>query len=107
MPWCDVEFYDGRGWAPGRYIQALYEKRRVYGNRVICRGDENRNRRGGDKAAAMCPPTGRSGLPKLMRLGDAVRQIASRQGLNRVHGSRAHKGLVPVAVPADPRPAGT
>ncbi|WP_037382630.1 SH3 domain-containing protein [Sinorhizobium americanum] len=30
VPWCDVEFYDGRGWVHGRYIQALYQQRRVY-----------------------------------------------------------------------------
>jgi uncharacterized protein YraI len=30
VPWCDVEFYDGRGWVHGRYIQVLYEERRVY-----------------------------------------------------------------------------
>ncbi|WP_086993676.1 SH3 domain-containing protein [Rhizobium sullae] len=30
VPWCDVEFYGGRGWVHGRYIQALYQQRRVY-----------------------------------------------------------------------------
>ncbi len=29
-PWCDVEFYGGRGWVHGAYIQALYQQRRVY-----------------------------------------------------------------------------
>ncbi|MQX92106.1 SH3 domain-containing protein [Sinorhizobium meliloti] len=29
VPWCDVEFYDGRGWVHGRYIQALYQQRRI------------------------------------------------------------------------------
>ncbi|MGR9416407.1 SH3 domain-containing protein [Rhizobium leguminosarum] len=28
--WCDVEFYDGRGWVSGQYVQALYQQRRVY-----------------------------------------------------------------------------
>ncbi|MGO7906757.1 SH3 domain-containing protein [Rhizobium leguminosarum] len=28
--WCDVEFYGGRGWVSGQYVQALYQKRRVY-----------------------------------------------------------------------------
>jgi uncharacterized protein YraI len=30
VPWCDVEFYGGRGWVHGRYVQALYQQRRVY-----------------------------------------------------------------------------
>ncbi|MEY9626023.1 SH3 domain-containing protein [Sinorhizobium fredii] len=30
VPWCDVEFYDGRGWVHGRYIQAIYQQRRVH-----------------------------------------------------------------------------
>ncbi|NLS01831.1 SH3 domain-containing protein [Rhizobium sp. P32RR-XVIII] len=29
-PWCDVEFYGGRGWVHGRYVQAVYQERRVY-----------------------------------------------------------------------------
>lgn len=29
-PWCDVEFYGGRGWVHGRYVQAIYQERRVY-----------------------------------------------------------------------------
>nr|WP_206684958.1 SH3 domain-containing protein [Rhizobium changzhiense] len=28
--WCDVEFYGGRGWVSGQYVQALYQQRRVY-----------------------------------------------------------------------------
>nr|WP_206116752.1 SH3 domain-containing protein [Rhizobium laguerreae] len=28
--WCDVEFYGGRGWVSGQYVQALYRQRRVY-----------------------------------------------------------------------------
>ncbi len=30
VPWCDVEFYGGRGWVHGRYVQVLYQQRRVY-----------------------------------------------------------------------------
>ncbi|WP_426123484.1 SH3 domain-containing protein [Pararhizobium sp. PWRC1-1] len=29
-PWCDVSFYKGRGWVAGRYIQAEYQRRRIY-----------------------------------------------------------------------------
>ena len=29
-PWCDVEFYGGRGWVSGQYVQATYERRRIY-----------------------------------------------------------------------------
>jgi uncharacterized protein YraI len=29
-PWCDVSFYDGRGWVAGQYVQALYRSNRVY-----------------------------------------------------------------------------
>ncbi|MBB4506482.1 SH3 domain-containing protein [Rhizobium johnstonii] len=28
--WCDVEFYGGRGWVSGQYVQAVYQQRRVY-----------------------------------------------------------------------------
>ncbi|MBX5145329.1 SH3 domain-containing protein [Rhizobium lentis] len=28
--WCDVEFYGGRGWVSGQYVQAVYGQRRVY-----------------------------------------------------------------------------
>lgn len=28
--WCDVEFYGGRGWVSGQYVQALYQQRRIY-----------------------------------------------------------------------------
>jgi uncharacterized protein YraI len=30
LPWCDVSFYDGRGWVAGRYVQAVYRQSRVY-----------------------------------------------------------------------------
>lgn len=30
IPWCDVSFYDGRGWVSGRYVQAIYRQNRVY-----------------------------------------------------------------------------
>jgi uncharacterized protein YraI len=30
VPWCDVEFYGGRGWVASRYVQVLYQSRRVY-----------------------------------------------------------------------------
>jgi len=29
-PWCDVSFYQGRGWVAGRYVQAMYRRNRVY-----------------------------------------------------------------------------
>jgi len=29
-PWCDVSFAGGRGWVASRYVQALYQQRRVY-----------------------------------------------------------------------------
>jgi len=29
-PWCDVQFYGGRGWVSGQYVQATYERRRIY-----------------------------------------------------------------------------
>ena len=28
--WCDVEFYGGRGWVSGQYVQVLYQQRRIY-----------------------------------------------------------------------------
>ncbi len=28
--WCDVQFYGGRGWVSGSYVQASYQSRRVY-----------------------------------------------------------------------------
>jgi uncharacterized protein YraI len=28
--WCDVQFYGGRGWVSGSYVQAAYQSRRVY-----------------------------------------------------------------------------
>lgn len=30
VPWCDVSFYNGRGWVAGRYVQAQYRSNRVY-----------------------------------------------------------------------------
>ncbi|MBB3136162.1 uncharacterized protein YraI [Rhizobium pisi] len=30
LNWCDVEFYGGRGWVSGQYVQALYQQRRIY-----------------------------------------------------------------------------
>ncbi|WP_438753653.1 SH3 domain-containing protein [Pararhizobium sp. O133] len=30
VPWCDVSFYNGRGWVAGRYVQAEYRQNRVY-----------------------------------------------------------------------------
>ena len=30
LPWCDVSFYDGRGWVAGQYVQAEYRQNRVY-----------------------------------------------------------------------------
>jgi uncharacterized protein YraI len=30
VPWCDVSFYNGRGWVAGRYVQAEYRSNRVY-----------------------------------------------------------------------------
>ncbi len=30
VPWCDVEFYGGRGWVAGGYIQALYQRTSCY-----------------------------------------------------------------------------
>ncbi len=30
VPWCDVSFYNGRGWVAGRYVQTIYQQNRVY-----------------------------------------------------------------------------
>jgi uncharacterized protein YraI len=30
IPWCDVSFYDGRGWVAARYVQVVYRQSRVY-----------------------------------------------------------------------------
>ncbi len=30
LPWCDVSFYNGRGWVAGRYVQTVYQRNRVY-----------------------------------------------------------------------------
>jgi len=30
LNWCDVEFYGGRGWVSGQYVQVLYQQRRIY-----------------------------------------------------------------------------
>ena len=30
LPWCDVSFAGGRGWVAGRYVQAVYQQRRIY-----------------------------------------------------------------------------
>ncbi|MBO9096660.1 MULTISPECIES: SH3 domain-containing protein [unclassified Rhizobium] len=30
LPWCDVSFDGGRGWVAGRYVQAVYQQRRIY-----------------------------------------------------------------------------
>ncbi|WP_244477537.1 MULTISPECIES: SH3 domain-containing protein [unclassified Rhizobium] len=30
VPWCDVSFYNGRGWVAARYVQTEYRQNRVY-----------------------------------------------------------------------------
>ncbi|MEK1929731.1 MAG: SH3 domain-containing protein [Pararhizobium sp.] len=30
IPWCDVSFYEGRGWVAARYVQVEYQQSRVY-----------------------------------------------------------------------------